>query len=93
MTLHSPLPASCPNALIASQVARLLDVAPQSVAQAIAQGRLESFEYMGVTMVPVRSVRRWQRRLAKQRAKDAAALAKFKAGIRRMMARPDHRVA
>lgn len=61
-----------PNALIASQVARLVGVAPQSVAERISKDKLEAFEHLGVTMVPMRSVRRWLQEIEARRNRQAA---------------------
>lgn len=65
-----PRPTPQPNALIASQVARLVDVRPQSVAARIEKGKLEAFEHLGVTMIPMRSVRRWLEEIAARRARQ-----------------------
>jgi hypothetical protein len=62
-----------PNALIPSQVARAVGVKPQSVAERMATGRLEHFKCLGVIMIPVRAVRRWEReREARARARKEA---------------------
>lgn len=62
-----------PNALTRPQVARVVGVSQQAVEQRIVVGALESFEYFGTVMVPMRAVRKWERERAKRQARQAVA--------------------
>jgi hypothetical protein len=69
-------PAFKPNAISASQVARLVGCSPQNVDLEIKRedSRLETFDFAGSRMVTMRSVRRWQAARIKAATNRAAKL-------------------